>query len=105
MNGPVFAAVYGAVRQIPMGRVATYGQLARLLGLPRGARTVGFALAACRDPAVPCHRVVNRLGSTSAAFDVHAPGTQRALLEAEGVPFTSAGCADLTRCLWDEAGL
>ncbi len=101
MSGPVFAAFYAVVRRIPVGKVATYGQIARLAGMPRCARTVGYAMAACTDPSVPCHRVVDRLGGTKAAFDTLAPGTQRALLEAEGVPFGPDGRADLTQCLWN----
>ncbi len=75
MSGQVFAALLEIVRQIPTGKVATYGQIARMAGMPRCARTVGYAVAGCRDPSVPCHRVVDRLGGTKAAFDVHAPGT------------------------------
>ena len=92
--------IYGLTRQIPPGRAATYGDLARLAGIPRGARLVGWAMAACRDETVPCHRVVDRLGGTKAAFDLLAPGTQRALLEAEGVPFLPDGRVDLDRCRW-----
>ncbi len=101
MSGPVFAAFYAVVRRIPAGKVATYGQIARLAGMPRCARTVGYAMAACTDPTVPCHRVVDRLGGTKAAFDTLAPGTQRALLEAEGVPFRPDGRVDLDASLWD----
>lgn len=101
MSGPVFAAFYAVVRRIPVGKVATYGQIARLTGMPRCARTVGYAMAACTDPTVPCHRVVDRLGGTKAAFDTLAPGTQRALLEAEGVPFRPDGRVDLDASLWD----
>ena len=100
MSGAVFAAFYGVVRRIPAGKVATYGQVARLAGMPRCARTVGYAMAACRDASVPCHRVVDRFGGTKSCFDTHAPGTQRALLEAEGVVFTPEGRADLKRCQW-----
>ena len=96
----LFARVYDLTRQIPPGQAATYGQLARLLDMPRSARLVGYAMAACDDPSVPCHRVVNRLGRTAAAFDTHGPGTQRALLEAEGVSFTGDGRVDLSACLW-----
>ena len=96
-----FAGRVGLVcRAIPPGRVATYGQIARLAGMPHCARTVGYAMAGCQDPSVPCHRVVDRLGGTKAAFDVHAPGTQRALLEAEGVPFRPDGTVDLEKCRW-----
>lgn len=51
--------------------------------------------------AVPCHRVADRFGGTKAAFDTWAPGTQRALLEAEGVPFRPDGTVDLEKCQWD----
>ena len=100
MSGTVFSAFYEIVRRIPAGRVATYGQVARLAGMPRSARLVGYAMASCRDPSVPCHRVVDRFGGTKAAFDTFAPGTQRALLEAEGVPFRLDGTVDLAQCLW-----
>ena len=93
--------IYEAVKKIPKGRVATYGQVARLAGMPRGARMVGYAMAGCQDPSVPCHRVVDRLGGTKAAFDLYAPGTQRALLEAEGAAFRPDGTVDLARCQWD----
>ena len=100
MRDGIFQVICGLVRQIPPGQVATYGQIARLLGMPRGARLVGYAMASCRDDAVPCHRVVDRFGGTKSAFDRLAPGTQRALLEAEGVPFRPDGTADLARCRW-----
>ena len=105
MSGAIFGAFCDVVRQIPAGTVATYGQIARLAGMPRCARLVGYAMAACSDPAVPCHRVVDRFGGTKAAFDRLAPGTQRALLEAEGVPVRPDGTVDLGRCQWDPEGL
>ena len=100
MSGQVFGAFYDIVRRIPAGKVATYGRVARLTGMPRCARTVGYAMAGCRDPSVPCHRVVDRFGGTKACFDTFAPGTQRALLESEGVVFTMDGRVDLSACLW-----
>lgn len=100
MSGEAFATFREIVRRIPAGKVATYGQIARLAGMPRCARTVGYAMAGCQDASVPCHRVVDRLGGTKAVFDVHAPGTQRALLEAEGVLFRPDGMVDLERCQW-----
>ncbi len=87
--------VCAVVAQIPAGRVATYGQIARLVGLPGYARHVGQALS--RAPqALPCHRVVNAAGRT-------APGwsAQRALLEAEGVPFRRNGCVEMKQALWE----
>ena len=102
MRGETFAVFREIVRRIPAGKVATYGQIARLAGMPRSVRLVGYAAASCRDPSVPCHRVVDRFGGTKAAFDVHAPGTQRTLLEAEGVLFRPDGTVDLERCQWQE---
>ena len=93
-----YRRVYDLAARIPAGKCASYGQLALMLGSPRAARAVGYAMRACKDPAVPCHRVVRRDGSTVPAF---GPGLQRALLEAEGVPFTADGRADLSRCRWD----
>lgn len=104
MSGTVFGAFCEIVRRIPAGSVSTYGQVARLAGMPRCARLVGYAMAACQDPSVPCHRVVDRFGGTKAAFDTFAPGTQRALLEAEGVPFRLDGTVDLARCQWQPEG-
>ncbi len=95
-----FQRIWELTRQIPPGRVATYGQLALLAGSPRASRVVGSALAACRDPAVPCHRVVDRFGQTKSAFDTWAAGTQRMLLEAEGILFRPDGTVDLEHFQW-----
>lgn len=84
------------VAEIPYGRTATYGQIADLAGHPRNARAVGRILSHAElFGDYPCHRVVNAAGRT-------APGwqEQRALLEAEGVPFLSNGNVDLRRCQW-----
>ena len=97
MSGTVFGAFYDVVRRIPAGSVSTYGQVARLAGMPRSARLVGYAMASCQDPTVPCHRVVRADGATVPAF---GPGVQRALLEAEGVAFRLDGTVDLEQCLW-----
>ena len=95
----MFEEVYAAVRRIPRGRVATYGQIARMIGSPRAARIVGYALSAA--PAdVPCHRVVNRQGGLSAAFSPSGRETHRLLLEMEGVAFREDGTVDLETCLW-----
>lgn len=55
-----FCAIWDIVRCIPEGRVSTYGRIARLAGNPRWARVVGYAMRACRDGSVPCHRVLHR---------------------------------------------
>lgn len=85
--------VYRLVAEIPYGKVMTYGQLALLLGAPQSARRVGHALRYA-PPDLPCHRVVNHAGRLAPGF-----AGQRALLEAEGVSFTPAGCVELKRCL------
>ncbi len=100
MNTGFCHRVYALVRQIPSGSVATYGQLALLLGNPRMSRAVGHALSVCQDRSVPCHRVVNRLGGLSDAFSPFGKESHRLLLALEDVPFTSEGRADLSRCLW-----
>lgn len=93
-----FRRVYGLTRRIPRGRVTTYGALARALGVPRGARTVGWALGACPED-VPWHRVVNAQGGISFR---PSPGfrLQRALLRAEGVRFNRRGRIDLMKYGW-----
>ena len=99
----IFETVYAWVRQIPPGKVATYGQIARLCGIPRGARVVGYAMASCpAGSGVPCHRVVDREGRTKKAFDTFMPDTQRMLLEAEGVAFLPDGRVNMAECLWDK---
>ena len=104
MSAEAFQRIYGVVRRIPAGKAATYGQIARLAGMPRCARVVGYAMAACGDGTVPCHRVVDRFGGTKPCFDTFAPGTQRALLEAEGVAFRPDGTVDLARSRWEAEG-
>jgi methylated-DNA-protein-cysteine methyltransferase-like protein len=95
--------VLRVVREIPRGKVATYGQIAAHLGRPRGAREVGWALHACDDPAVPCHRVVNRHGRCAPHFAGTGPHAQRRRLAREGVSFMN-GVVDLTRHRWEPAG-
>ena len=95
-----FARVYALVRRIPRGRVLTYGQVAALLGDPRWARTVGWALGACGSRAIPCHRVVNARGGCSSGYGSGHPERQRARLEAEGVRFRLGGTVDLAAYGW-----
>jgi methylated-DNA-protein-cysteine methyltransferase-like protein len=91
--------VYAIVACVPAGRVITYGVIARLLGDPRKARQVGWAMAATPeelDATIPAHRVINARGEVSGG---HA-ALRRAKLEAEGVAFTSDGRIDLDEYLW-----
>ena len=97
----VFEQIYDVVRQIPRGRVATYGQIATLAGNPRWSRVVGYALHVNPEPGeIPCHRVVNRLGETSKAFAFGGEDMQIALLEEEGVIFNEDGRVNLAQFQW-----
>ena len=97
-----FTVVYEIVKQIPSGRVATYGQIACLAGNPRMARQVGWALHGNPDESnIPCHRVVNRFGGCSSAFAFGGEDVQRGLLEGEGVGFCADGNVDLEKHLWE----
>ena len=92
--------IWRLVRRIPRGRVATYGQIADLAGIPRGARQVGYALhALTQHSGVPWHRVLNARGAISLRSD-GAPETQRIRLEREGVRFGAGGRTDLARFRW-----
>lgn len=92
------SAVYRLVCQIPRGKVATYGQLAALLGAPRAARAVGYAMKRC-PTGIPWQRVLNARGGISLRANVGGMITQRLLLGREGVSFVS-GRADLPRDRW-----
>ena len=93
------ARVYAVVRQVPPGFVTTYGQVATLLGSPRVARHVGFAMAAVgnTDEPVPWHRVINSRGEISDRGDPGRADEQREMLEDEGVEFSARGRVDLKR--------
>ena len=87
-----FETVYEIVKQIPRGKVMSYGQIARAAGFPRKAREVGWALHVNPDPEhIPCHRVVNREGRVSPAFVFGGENMQVALLQSEGVEFDENG--------------
>ena len=97
LNDELIYAVLCAVAEIPCGRVASYGQIARLIGRDKNARLVGWVLRhASLYGSYPCHRVVNHAGRT-------APGwtEQRSLLVTEGVGFRENGRVDLKHFLWD----
>ncbi|HEX3046634.1 MAG TPA: MGMT family protein [Bacillota bacterium] len=97
-----FQRVYEIVARIPPGKVATYGQIAALLGNPRGARTVGWAMQGA--PAglnLPCHRVVNQSGAMAPDYAFGGAEAQRALLLSEGVTFKSNGCINMDHHRWE----
>ena len=90
--------ILSVVEEIPAGKVASYGQIARLIGWDKNSRLVGKFLSMAEFYGkYPCHRVVNHAGRT-------APGwrEQRELLEDEGVEFKANGCVDMKRHQWEE---
>lgn len=104
MNKLNHSQIYSLVRRIPKGRVATYGQIARLLGFPRHARQVGYALAALdNDDSVPWHRVINAQGTISERGKPGYVDYQRLLLEDEGVTFDHRGRVALEKYQWQVA--
>lgn len=102
-NSGFFEKVYKIVETIPVGKVATYGQIARLCGSPRAARQVGWALHVNpRHFVVPCHRVVNKSGRIAPSFAFGGEDVQRNLLLQEGVTFTDQNTVDLKKHLWEK---
>lgn len=91
-----FNQVYDIVEQIPYGKVASYGQIARMLGRPRAAREVGRAMRFCPDH-LPWHRVVMADGSIASGG---SPELRTAMLKAEGIPFLPDGRVDIEHCRW-----
>ena len=89
--------ILSAVEEIPFGRVASYGQIARLIGRERNARLVGRVLSMSELYGdYPCHRVVNAAGRLAPGF-----AEQRERLLAEGVAFRPSGSVDMQSCRWD----
>ncbi len=97
-----FEKIYEIVRKIPRGRVATYGQIARLAGNAKWSRAVGYALHANPDPdGIPCFRVVNRFGGLAPAFAFGGTDAQAKLLRAEGIEVRGDNTVDLEKYLWN----
>ena len=96
-----YRRIYRVVRRIPRGKVATYGQIAVLAGVPRQPRQVGYALHVLpRGSDVPWQRVINAKGEVSPRSTPGYEGMQRAALESEGVVFDPRGRVDLGRYQW-----
>jgi methylated-DNA-protein-cysteine methyltransferase related protein len=96
-----YQKIYDVVRRIPPGRVATYGQVATLAGLPGHARQVGYALHALpENSTIPWHRVVNARGGISPRAVPGAELVQRQLLAREGVRLNARGQVPLTQVRW-----
>lgn len=97
-----FDKIYEAVRKIPYGKVATYGQLATMAGNPHWSQIVGYALHVNPDPKnIRCYRVVNRFGNVSKAFAFGGENAQIELLRGEGIEVSDDGTVNLEKFLWN----
>ena len=97
-----FEKVYATARQIPYGRVTSYGAIARYLGTARSARMVGWAMnAAGNVPDVPAHRVVNKAGLLTGKHHFGGSNLMQQLLENEGIQVVDNQIVNLDRHFWD----
>lgn len=97
-----FDLVYQVVREIPRGRVCSYGIIANYLGIKSGARMVGYAMNAAHTmPDVPAHRVVNRQGLLTGRHHFSSPTLMQELLEKEGVTVENDQVKDFERLFWN----
>ncbi len=96
-----FERVYAVVRQIPEGRVTTYGAIAKAIGAAKSARMVGYAMNASHfDDTVPAHRVVNRVGLLSGKHHFDGTNLMQQLLESEGIVIKDNKVQDFQELLW-----
>ena len=100
-----FELVYEVARQIPRGRVTSYGAIANCLGTKLSARMVGWAMNGAHKvvPAVPAHRVVNRLGILSGKHHFNPPGSMEARLRKEGIRVKNDQVVNFKELFWDPA--
>ncbi|WP_121964346.1 MGMT family protein [Myroides sp. N17-2] len=97
-----FERVFTVARQIPEGRVTTYGAIARAIGAARSARMVGYAMnASHNDDTVPAHRVVNRNGMLTGKFHFDGTNLMQQLLENEGVEVIDNKVVNFKELLWE----
>ena len=102
MTASTIEQIYQVVCHIPPGLVATYGQIARQLGMAHAARTVGWALRALPEGSdVPWQRVINSKGKVSPRVDGYGNVVQQQLLISEGIEFSVSGRVDLMHYAWD----
>lgn len=98
-----FSLVYEVARQIPKGRVTSYGAIAACLGTKSSARMVGWAMNGCHrvKPKVPAHRVVNRNGMLTGKHHFDPPGIMEELLKKEGIKVKNDQVVDFKKLFWD----
>jgi methylated-DNA-protein-cysteine methyltransferase-like protein len=101
MKDNFFQLVYIMVKKVPRGKVATYGQIAKLCGSPHASRAVGYALHVNPEPGIiPCHRIVNRFGGLAPAFAFGGQNVQKRLLVEEGVAVDKNYFVDMDKYKW-----
>jgi len=107
MNDDFFDSIYDVVRQIPYGRVSTYGAIAAFLGTKRAARMVGWALnkSFAETPFVPAHRVVNRNGELTGKNHFPQADMMQQLLENEGIKVENDRVLNFKQLFWNPATL
>ena len=98
-----FELVFEVTRQIPTGRVTSYGAIAACLGTKSSARMVGWAMNGCHrvKPKVPAHRVVNRNGMLTGKFHFSPPELMEQLLKKEGINVKNDQVQDFKNLFWD----
>lgn len=103
--GDFFQKVFDVAKQIPPGRVTSYGAIARFLGTTGSARMVGWAMNASHTHPdfIPAHRVVNRNGLLTGKHHFHSPNAMRELLESEGIKLDGDQIVDFKKHFWDPA--
>jgi methylated-DNA-protein-cysteine methyltransferase-like protein len=101
-NENFFERVYNVARQIPYGKVTSYGAIAKALGTARSARMVGWAMNASHNlDDVPAHRVVNRNGLLTGKFHFEGTNLMQQLLESEGIEVIENQIVDLEKHFWE----
>ena len=103
LDANFFESVFDVVRQVPHGRVTSYGAIARFLGSGKSARMVGWAMHAAvgLEPPVPAHRVVNSAGLLTGKHHFGSPDAMEKLLAAEGVLVNNDQIVNFQTCFWD----
>lgn len=96
-----FDKVYKITKQIPYGRVSSYGAIAKYLGAARSARMVGYAMNNSHDKDVPAHRVVNRKGLLTGKHHFNGTNLMQQLLESEGVVVVNNQVQDFDQVFWE----
>ncbi len=101
MRGDFFQKVYKVAKQIPEGRVTSYGAIANFLGAARSARMVGWAINKCDTRKIPAHRVVNSKGLLTGKFHFEGTNLMQQLLENEGIIVVNNQIQDFQKHFWD----